>query len=68
MSYMNDICHGDRRNEAFLTQNERFDDWTSKLTKALAALREWQALEYTGHFIDVEGEPRERIKCDHRKD
>ena len=35
---------------------KHLDEWTTRVSKTVALLREWQALEYTGHFIDLHPE------------
>jgi hypothetical protein len=36
-------------------------DLTTKISKAVWLLRCWRALDYTGHFINVNPEMKERI-------
>lgn len=37
------------------------DELTSRIARTVGVLREWRALEYTGHFIDVDEEMKTRI-------
>jgi hypothetical protein len=37
------------------------DDLTNKVARTVHVLREWRALEYTGHFIDVDEDMKTRI-------
>ncbi len=38
------------------------DSMASRIGRSVAILREWRALEYTGHFIDVDEEMKIRIQ------
>lgn len=41
---------------------EHMDDYVKRISRTVSILREWRALEYTGHLIDVNKSMMSRIR------